>query len=149
MSKWYEKDENGYLTKLIIEPTENKMEVWMEVRMKGTQYIVTYVKPPENKNGKVKQEIRLSRKVWDCPDCGYEIKDKNKPCPNCGHEFTYEDLHDGYTPKKERIILVMLFVIGIILFLMGFALVNILIMFMGIMSLSGGLLFYLDYIGYW
>ena len=149
MSKWYELDENGYVSKLIIEPTENKFEVGMEFRMKGNQYIVSYVNPLESKNGKVKQEIGLSLKVLNCPDCGYEIKDKNKPCPNCGRKLTYEDLHYGHTPTKKRLKILLAFIAAIILFLIGIARGSIISILTGILSLIYGLLSYMDYIEYW
>lgn len=143
MSKWYEKeDENGYLNKLIIDP--NKMEVGMEIRIKGTQYIVTYVKPPETKNGKVKQEIGLSRKVWNCPDCGSEIKEKNKSCSNCGSKLTYKG--DKYPYKIGRFRKIILFIGGIIAFLIGLALGDSEGIFLGAIAVIGSLIFY--YINY-
>jgi DNA-directed RNA polymerase subunit RPC12/RpoP len=144
MSKWYEKeDENGYLNKLIIDP--NEMEVGMEIRIKGTQYIVTYVKPPETKNGKVKQEIGLSRKVWNCPDCGSEIKEKNKSCPNCGSKLTYKE--DKYNPYKTGLSRkIILFIGGIITFLIGLALGDTKGIFLGAISIISSLIFYyIDY----
>lgn len=140
MSKWYEKDENGYLNKLIIDP--NKMELGMEIRIKGTQYIVTDIKPPETINGKVKQEIGISRKEYKCPECGYVIKEKNKSCPNCGNKLTYKDGKDNPFKTTRRIRTIILFIVGIASLLTGLALGNNKSIFLGVISISISLIFY-------